>query len=301
MENSVTRSLHAHVGLARSDDFQLQVDCDIPLQGVTAIYGPSGCGKTSLLYCLAGLLQPAAGSELLFDGRTWQRGEHVLPTHQRKVGFVFQDSQLFPHLDVAGNLAYAEKRQTGNPGPSRTQVCQWLQLDDLLTRRIDQLSRGQQQRVAIARALLNAPDILLLDEPLANLDLNSRAEILGHLERLQREISLPMIYVSHDMEELARLADWLVIMEAGRVTAQGPMLEMCSQMELAIAHEEQAAAIVAAEVSHREGQYGLSELSLEGQAMFVTAVASPAGSRIKLRIPARDVSICLQPPEKPAF
>jgi molybdate transport system ATP-binding protein len=298
VENPVNNSLHVHIGLARSNDFQLRVDCDIPLQGVTAIYGPSGCGKTSLLYCLAGLLAPDDNSELLFADRVWQRGSQVLATHQRKLGFVFQDSQLFPHLSVSGNLAYAEKRQAGSAGPDRAQVCQWLQLDDLLARGIDQLSRGQQQRVAIARALLSGPDILLLDEPLANVDLASRTEILGHLERLQREIKVPMIYVSHDLEELARLADWLLIMESGRVTAQGPMLELCSQMELAIAHEEQAAAIVAATVSDREGQYGLSELNLEGQTMFVTAVASLPGSRIRLRIPARDVSICLQAPEK---
>jgi molybdate transport system ATP-binding protein len=298
VENTVTRSLKVRLQLERSSDFQLRIDCNIPLQGVTAIYGPSGCGKTSLLYCLAGLLEPESGSEILFADRIWQQADRIEPTHQRKLGFVFQDSRLFPHLNVAGNLDYAEQRKSSDSGPGRTQVCQWLQLDGLLERNIDQLSRGQQQRVAIARALLSAPDILLLDEPLANIDLASRTQILGHLERLQREIKLPMIYVSHDMEELARLADWLLIMESGRITAQGPVLELCSQMELAIAHEEQAAAIVAATVSDQEQQYGLSELSLEGQPMFVTAVPSRPGSTIRLRIPARDVSICLQPPEK---
>ncbi len=288
--------LKARVTLDRGNDFQLRVDCDIPLQGVTAIYGPSGSGKTSFLYCLAGLLQAEQGSELVAGDRIWQQGDTILATHQRRIGFVFQDSQLFPHLSVAGNLSYAEQRQSGNSGPTREQVVQWLQLENLLQRDIHQLSRGQQQRVAIGRALLSAPDILLLDEPLANIDLASRTQILNHLEQLQRDINLPIIYISHDMEELARLADWLLVMEAGRITAAGPMLELCSRMELAIAHEEQAAAIVTASVSGHDAQYGLSELQLEGQPLYVPAVSSKPGSTMRLRIPARDVSICLQAP-----
>lgn len=290
--------LKARLVLERGNDFQLRVDCEIPLRGVTAIYGPSGSGKTSLLYCLAGLLAAQQGSELVAGDRIWQQGDTVLAAHQRKIGFVFQDSQLFPHLSVEGNLSYAQQRQTGNSGPTREQVVQWLQLDALLQRNIQQLSRGQQQRVAIGRALLSAPDILLLDEPLANIDLASRNQILSHLEQLQRDIQLPMIYVSHDMEELAQLADWLLVMDAGRVTAAGPMLELCSQMELAIAHEEQAAAIVTAAVSGHDAQYGLSELLLEGQPLYVPAVSSRPGSTMRLRIPARDVSICLQAPQQ---
>ena len=290
--------LKARVVLDRGSDFQLRVDCDIPLRGVTAIYGPSGSGKTSFLYCLAGLLQAERGSELVAGDRIWQQGDTILATHRRKIGFVFQDSRLFPHLSVAGNLHYAEQRQSGNTGPTREQVEQWLQLDTLLERDIHQLSRGQQQRVAIARALLSAPDILLLDEPLANIDLAGRTRILNHLEQLQRDLDLPIIYISHDMEELARLADWLLIMEAGRITAAGSMLELCSRMELAIAHEEQAAAIVTASVSGHDAQYGLSELQLQGQPLYVPAVSSNPGSTVRLRIPARDVSICLQAPLK---
>ncbi len=287
--------LRAHIALNRQDHFHLQVVAEIPLQGVTAIYGPSGCGKTSLLYCLAGLLECKAGSKIRFGDRVWQQDDTHLPVHERRIGFVFQDGRLFPHLNVAGNLAYAEKRRRGT-GPSRDEVCDWLQLQKLLERGVAELSQGQQQRVAIARALLSAPDILFLDEPLANLDLNSRTHILRHLERVSRELSIPIIYVSHDMEEVARLADWLIVMEEGRLIAQGPTLELCSRLELALAHEEQAAAIVHARLIRQDRVYGLSELELEGQPLFVTAVNAPQGANIRLRLPARDVSLCLEAP-----
>ena len=288
-------SLHARIALNRQDHFHLQVNAEIPLQGVTAIYGPSGCGKTSLLYCLAGLLQCEADSEIRFGDQVWQQDSIHLPAYERRIGFVFQDGRLFPHLNVAGNLAYAEKRRRG-AGPSRQEVCDWLQLQQLLEREVAELSQGQQQRVAIARALLSAPDILFLDEPLANLDLNSRAHILRHLERVSRELSIPIIYVSHDMEEVARLADWLMVMDGGRLIAQGPTLELCSQLELALAHEEQAAAIVHATLIRQDNEFGLSELQLEGQPLFVTSVEAPQGASIRLRLPARDVSLCLDAP-----
>lgn len=287
--------LRAHIALNREDHFQLQVVAEIPLRGVTAIYGPSGCGKTSLLYCLAGLLECKPGSKIRFGDRIWQEDGTYLPVHERRIGFVFQDGRLFPHLNVAGNLAYAEKRRRGT-GPTRDEVCDWLQLQKLLERGVAELSQGQQQRVAIARALLSAPDILFLDEPLANLDLKSRTHILGHLERVSRELSIPIVYVSHDMEEVARLADWLMVMEEGRLIAQGPTLELCSRLELALAHEEQAAAIVHARLIRQDNEFGLSELELEDQPLFVTAVKASIGASIRLRLPARDVSLCLEAP-----
>jgi molybdate transport system ATP-binding protein len=287
--------LRANVALDREDHFQLQVVAEIPLQGVTAIYGPSGCGKTSLLYCLAGLLQCKPGSRIHYGDRIWQEDGTHLPVHERRIGFVFQDGRLFPHLNVAANLAYAEKRQRGT-GPTRDEVCDWLQLQKLLDRGVAELSQGQQQRVAIARALLSAPDILFLDEPLANLDLNSRAHILRHLERVSRELSIPIIYVSHEMEEVARLADWLMVMEEGRLIAQGPTLELCSRLELALAHEEQAAAIVQATLIRQDNEFGLTELELENQPLFVTAMDASQGAKVRLRLPARDVSLCLGAP-----
>jgi molybdate transport system ATP-binding protein len=286
------------VQLQHTSGFELAVNNRIPATGFSAVYGPSGCGKTSLLYCLAGLIRPAGDSEIRFGEQVWQRGDQFLPAHRRRVGFVFQDARLFPHLSVAGNLAYAEKRRHSEDGPSREQVVSWLELGNLLQRRSSELSRGQQQRVAIARALLSAPAILLMDEPLANIDLASRNQILGHLERLQRESQLPIIYVSHDMEEIARLADWLLVMQEGRITAEGPMLDLCSHLQLALAHEEQAAAIVTAEVITQDLEYGLTELALEGQRVTVGALDAVPGSRMRLRIPARDISLCLQRPEQ---
>jgi molybdate transport system ATP-binding protein len=282
--------------LQRAEDFCLELNTVLPLDRACAIYGDSGSGKTTLLYCLAGLLRADGDSELLFADRPWQQGGQFLPAHKRRVGLVFQDARLFPHLDVAGNLAFAEKRRKGSNGPSRDQVCQWLQLDDLMSRPSDQLSAGQRQRVAIARALLSGPELLLLDEPLANVDHASRRQILHHLEQLQRESGIPIIYVSHEMEEIARLADWLLVLEKGRAVAQGPLLELSSQLELNLAHEEQAAAIVSADIHAHDSEFGLTELRCEGQALFVSALPSSAGGKRRLRIPARDVSLCLDRP-----
>jgi len=291
-------ALQARFNLQRDAGFTLRVDSKLPGSGFSAIYGPSGCGKTSLLYCLAGLLRPGEGADIRFGEQAWQTDGCFLATHQRRIGFVFQDARLFPHLSVEGNLAYAEKRRHSERGPSRDQVCDWLQLQALLPRYSNQLSRGQQQRVAIARALLSAPDILLMDEPLANIDLASRRQILGHLERLHRESRVPVIYVSHDMEEIARLADWLLVMDNGRIIAEGPLLDLCSHLQLAIAHEEQAAAIVTASVLGQDSDYGLSQLSLEGQTVSVTAIDADVGTTMRLRIPARDISVCLSRPQQ---
>jgi molybdate transport system ATP-binding protein len=288
--------LHARISLQRDSAFRLQVDVRFPTRGLTAIYGPSGSGKTTLLYCIAGLLRGDSESEISFGDQVWQQGEQLTPTHQRKVGFVFQDARLFPHLSVRGNLAFALDRKHGSSGPTLEQVCSWLRLDELLELASDQLSRGQQQRVAIARALLSAPDILLLDEPLANIDLKSRREIIQHLQELQRDSAIPMLYVSHDMEEVANLADWLVVMECGSIAAQGSLLELCSRLELALAHEEQAAVILQAQVAGHDKEYGLTELLLEGQSLFLTTLATAPGQTLRLRVPARDVSLCLEAP-----
>ena len=289
-------TLKARLDISRGEHFRLRLDTEIPLTGVTAVYGPSGCGKTTLLAGLAGLLPGAGDSEVLFGQQVWQRGPDCLPAHQRNVGYVFQEARLFPHLDVAGNLDFAEQRCRSGRGPNHADVCSWLDLDELLERRVDELSRGQQQRVALARALLRNPGVLLLDEPLANIDLSGRADILRHLATLSRELDTPMVYVSHDMEELARLADSLLVLEAGELVAEGSMLELCSQLELALAHEEQAAAIVTAPIVGEDTEFGLTELSLESQPLFIAQLDRNAGPVIRLRIPARDVSLCLERP-----
>ncbi len=278
-------------------DFRLSLDTRLPGDGVIGIYGPSGSGKTSLLNCIAGLNRAQSngrvtlGEDVLQDGQTW------LPPHQRDVSCVFQDGRLFPHLDVAGNLQFAHKRRR-REGPSMTEISQWLGLDELLSRYPAQLSRGQQQRVAIARALVSAPRLLLLDEPLANIDPAGTRDILGRLARLRRDLDMTMVYVSHDMAELAELADHLLVLSEGQLVAEGPLLELSSRLELALAHEEQAAAIVSAQIAEQDRQYGLTGLDFEGQRLWVNHVENSAGTAMRLRLPARDISLCRVTPEQ---
>ena len=288
-------NLAVDIRARRGKVFTLRVACDIPLGGITGIHGPSGSGKTSLLNVIAGLL-PATGGVRLGD-ITWQSDRHSWPAHKRSVGYVYQDSRLFPHLDVAGNLDYAWRRRRGDGGPTISQTVEWLALEALLKQRPATLSRGQQQRVAIARALVNAPDLLLLDEPLANIDLRGRQDILSRLADVQRESVPAMLYVSHDMSELSQLADWLLVMSQGEIVAQGPLLELSSNIALALAHEEQAAAILEAEVAGQDRDYGLTELHLSDQPLYVSSVNKAEGTNMRLRVPARDVSLCRSRPE----
>jgi molybdate transport system ATP-binding protein len=291
-------ALQATIRLSRGSGFRLDLEADLPLEGLTAVVGPSGSGKTSLLYCLAGLLPGDAGTVLRFDDRQWQGEGVFVPAHKRRVGFVFQDARLFPHLDVAGNLRFAEQRRVNDSGPGRSEVVEWLQLEKLLATPATQLSAGQRQRVAIARALLSAPQLLLFDEPLANLDRSSRQQIVRYLERLSRETAIPMVYVSHDMEEVSQLADQLLLLRDGQVAASGPLIELSSRLELGLAHEEQAAAIVNAELRGRDADYGLCEMNIEGQTLYVSDQHAAPGTAFRLRIPARDVSLCLEPPQQ---
>ena len=175
-------------------------------------------------------------------------------------------------------------------------VCEWLQLESLLQHYPDQLSAGQQQRVAIGRALMRNPSILFMDEPLANLDRGSRRQIMQHLQTLQAETNIPILYVSHDMEEVARLSDRLIVMDAGQVIAAGATLELSSHLELALAHEEQAAAILHARVASDETEFGLSRLTLDQHDLYVASKDLKVGTILRLRIPARDVSLCLSAP-----
>ncbi len=289
-------ALTINVRLRRSDNFELRLSCAIADHATTAIYGPSGCGKTSLLYCLAGLLPGDESTRIQFRDTPWQENGTCVPTHLRGIGMVFQDGRLFPHLSALGNLRYAQERQHRPGGPALEQVCDWLQLGPLLDRYPQQLSAGQQQRVAIGRALINNPAILFMDEPLANLDRSSRRDIMRHLQTLQAETNIPMIYVSHDMEEVARLSDRLIVLDHGSIVADGATLELSSHLELAIAHEEQAAAIISAAVSAAEPEFGLTRLSLGQHNLYVASTELKPDALLRLRIPARDVSLCLTPP-----
>lgn len=278
---------------ATRGEFQLEAALEVPAGRVTGLFGRSGAGKTTLLRCLAGL-EPCQGS-IRVGGEVWRSEEVSLAPHERRVGYVFQGAALFPHLDVAGNLAFAERR--AGEGPlRRADVVGWLGLSELLSRRPETLSGGQAQRVAIARALLANPKLLLLDEPVAALDLAARAEVLGHLEAVQRRLALPIVYVSHTPADLARLADHLVWLEAGRVRAQGPAVELWGGLQLGAELGEEALSVVPAEVKAHHDEHHLTELTCPWGTLWVRRHASAPGSEVRARIWARDVSLDLDPP-----
>lgn len=288
--------IHARFQLARAG-FTLDVDLPLPAQGVTALFGPSGSGKTTLLRCIAGL-ERAAGL-LKVNGETWQDETTFLPAHLRPLGYVFQESSLFPHLSVRANLEYGYRRVP--PATRRVdpeQAIEWLGLDRLIGRRCpDQLSGGERQRVAIGRALLTSPRMLLMDEPLASLDNASRQEILPFLERLHRELKIPVIYVSHALDEVARLADHLVLLQQGRVIAGGALGSTLSRLDLPTAHLDDAGVVIEARVARHDEAYQLTKLEFTGGNLWVGRVDQTTGSQVRARVLARDVSIATVMPQ----
>jgi molybdate transport system ATP-binding protein len=269
--------------------FALGVDLDLPARGVTALFGPSGCGKTTLLRCIAGLERGSGRLEV--NGETWQDDATFLPTHLRPLGYVFQDARLFAHLTVSGNLDYGMRRVASADSSRRSAVIDLLALGPLLERLPERLSGGEQQRVAIARALLTAPRLLLLDEPLAALDHARKQEFLPWLERLRDELDIPVLYVSHAAEEVARLADHIVVMAAGRAVAQGPLAETLARVDLPIRLGEDAGAVFAATVAERDAEWHLARVEFDGGELWVKDSGVPVGRRVRVRILARDVSI----------
>lgn len=279
------------------DSFALNAEFSAPAAGVIALFGPSGSGKTTLLRCIAGL-ERAQGS-LHVNGETWQDEKTFMPVHRRPLGYVFQEASLFPHLSVRANLEYGYKRIA--PAERRVQleqVVEWMGLRHLIARGdVASLSGGERQRVAIGRALLTSPRILLMDEPLSALDTNSKQEILPYLERLHRELNIPVLYVSHAMEEVARLADHLVLMEKGRVIASGTLHETLARLDLPTAHFDDAGTVIEAVVAQQDEAYHLSRVDFAGAHLWVSKVDLPFGTRIRARVLARDVSIATQVPQ----
>jgi len=273
-------------------DFALDVSLTLPARGVSALFGPSGCGKTTLLRALAGL-ERGAGRVALGD-EVWQDDalSQWLPTHRRALGYVTQEAALFPHLDVRANLDYGRRRS----GPAAQlfaldTVVDLLDLAALMQRRPGTLSGGERQRVAIARALATAPRLLLMDEPLAALDAQRKAEILPYLERLHRELALPIVYVTHAMDEVARLADHLVLLRAGRVLAAGPLGDLLSRTDLPLVRQDDAGVVIEARVTDHDHGYGLSRIGFAGGALWVGETAAALGETVRARVLARDVSV----------
>ena len=270
-------------------DFALDVDLDLPGSGVTALFGQSGCGKTTLLRCMAGLERGIGRLDV--NGETWQDDTRFIPTHRRPLGYVFQDARLFAHLDVARNLDYGMRRTAGAGMRRRDSIIELLGLGPLLDRLPERLSGGEQQRVAIARALLTAPRLLLMDEPQASLDHARKQEFLPWLERLREELEIPIIYVSHAPDEVARLADHIVVMDAGRAVAQGPLAETLARIDLPIKLGEDAGAVFAATVAERDAEWHLARVEFDGGELWVRDNGTPVGRAVRVRILARDVSI----------
>jgi len=273
--------------------FTLDAAFEAPGSGVTALFGPSGSGKTTILRCLAGLER--ADGELRVAGKAWQERDSFRPAHHRPVGYVFQEANLFPHRTVAGNLRYGRDRTRRPPLPY-DEVVALLGLGALLDRRPHQLSGGQRQRVALGRALLAAPRLLLLDEPLSALDRASRAEILPYLERLRDQVGLPAVYVSHNLAEVTRLADHLVLLEDGRVQGSGPLPEVTTRLDLPLAGEAGAESVIPATVAGHEPEYALTHLNFSGGRLAVPELPRSPGKRVRLRIQARDVSLAREAP-----
>lgn len=279
------------------DSFALDAAFEAPMRGVTAIFGHSGSGKTTLLRCIAGLER--APGELHVNGSVWQDENNFVPVHQRALGYVFQEASLFPHLSVRANLEYGYQRiAAAQRKVQPAQVVEWLGLSHLVERRdANSLSGGERQRVAIGRALLVSPELLLMDEPLAALDTRSKQEILPYLERLHRELDIPVLYVSHAMDEVARLADHLVLMEQGKVIASGEVHAILARLDLPTAHFDDAGTVIEAVVAQHDEKYHLSRLDFDGGVLWVGKVAQPFGNGIRARVLARDVSIATQAPQ----
>lgn len=279
---------------ARLGDFKLDVDLDLPGRGVIALFGHSGSGKTTVLRSIAGLERFEGRLEV--NGEVWQDRKRFLPVHKRPIGYVFQEASLFPHLTVKQNLAFGLKRiPVAVRQIEMEQVVEWLGIEHLLSRKPQRLSGGERQRVAIARALLTSPRLLLMDEPLSALDSSSKADILPYLERLHDELSIPVIYVSHSPDEVARLADHLVLMEGGEVVASGPIGELMTRLDLSIAREQEAESIIETVVEAHEPEFHLSKLAFSGGHLYTRMLAEPEGSPQRVRVHARDVSIALNP------
>ncbi|HUH37619.1 MAG TPA: molybdenum ABC transporter ATP-binding protein [Spongiibacteraceae bacterium] len=283
--------------LLRYADFCLDVDLQLPGAGVTALFGHSGSGKTSLLRCIAGLTRADEG-RLVVNGAVWQDATRFLPTHKRPLGYVFQEPSLFAHLSVEGNLRFALRRagrqRSARPALSHDDVVALLGIGPFLHRSPAALSGGERQRVAIARALLINPSLLLMDEPLASLDMARKQEILPYLERLRSELSLPILYVSHAADEVARLADHLVVLDQGRVVACGPLRETLARVDFPIQLGDDTGVVWDAAVDAHDREWQLARARCAGGALWLRDSGYPLGRTLRLRVLARDVSLALQ-------
>jgi molybdate transport system ATP-binding protein len=291
--NTQTDGIHVSVRTSL-DRFTLDIDLQLPGRGLTAFFGHSGSGKTTVLRCIAGLHK--AEGIVRIGEQVWQDTEHFVPVHQRALAYVFQEASLFANMTVQQNIEYGYRRI---PATERkidiNQAIEWLGIGQMLSRTPGRLSGGERQRVAIARALLTSPRILLMDEPLSALDHNSKREIMPYLEELHDALEIPVLYVTHSPDEVARLADQLVLMEDGRVLANGPLADTMTRLDLPIKTEEDAGVVLDSIVTERIDQWHLVRCEFTGGSMLARDPGLPIGHRIRLRVLARDISLALEP------
>lgn len=281
--------------------FSLDVDLHLPGRGVTALYGPSGSGKTSCLRCIAGLERAAQGF-VKVNGEVWQDSQNgiFVPPHKRALGYVFQEASLFAHLSVMANLQFGFKRiAKAQRRVDMAQATELLGIGHLLERHPEHLSGGERQRVGIARALLTSPKLLLMDEPLAALDSQRKNEIVPYLQRLHDELDIPVLYVSHAQDEVARLADHLVLLSEGKVLASGPIGETLARLDLPMALGDDAGVIIEGQVCAYDAQYQLLSLQLPATDMSVRVTHAPMdiGQTLRCKVHARDISLALHDSE----
>lgn len=288
-------SLQIQLALKRAG-FSLEVKLQLPARGVTALFGPSGCGKTTLLRCIAGL-ERATGS-LIINDEVWQDATQFIPTHQRAIGYVFQEASLFPHLSVRGNLQYGMQRIAGHNKVAIDPIIDLLGLRALLDRKPDGLSGGERQRVAIARALAVDPRLLLMDEPLAALDLKRKQEILPYLDKLQATLEMPVLYVTHSPDEVVRLAHHLVVMEAGQVMASGDLAATLSRLDIPVRLGDEPGVVIESVVGSIEPAWHLARLDFDGGSVWIRDPGLSVGASARVRILAGDVSLAREQPGK---
>jgi molybdate transport system ATP-binding protein len=278
----------------RQGSFNLDAEFVTPAQGITAIFGPSGCGKTTLLRAIAGL-ETCSDGYIKVGEQIWQDDNRNLPPHRRPLGYVFQEPSLLSHLSVRRNLEYGFKRVVASDRRvAFDQTVLLLGLEPLLDRRPATLSGGERQRVAIARALLSSPRLLLMDEPLAALDIESKAEILPFIDRLHDELEIPVLYVSHSPDDVARVSDRMVVLDAGRVRASGTVGDIFTRLDLPLARGDEAEAIIEATVSGHDVEHHLTLLDFPGGQFTIPGEVEPLGKQVRLRVLAKDVSLTLE-------
>lgn len=286
---------------AKHDDCALDVDLVMPGKGITAIFGQSGSGKTSLLRCIAGLERAQQG-HLVVNGNTWQSATVFVAPHKRPLGYVFQESSLFSHLTAEKNLQYALKRAPRPTAKDTYQhILKLMGIAPILQRYPSELSGGERQRVAITRALLIQPSLLLMDEPLASLDSARKQEILPYLEKLRSAFDIPILYVSHSVDEIARLADHVVLLQQGRAITQGSIAEVFSRIDVPLAAGNGASVVWQGEVIERDKHWQLARVACAGGTLWVADTGDALGARIRVRILASDISLALNAYQDTSF